>query len=281
MEFRVPEPESLIDQGLLCGLQLPGVCWTEALLGCPVRMETGGAWAERFLLDRSDVTHLLDRGNDPANDLWIAAFRRSVRNLAEQAAGRFPLVQPLMRGPLDMMASALGHEQTVELFVDEPDLAERLLDMCADLFIDLAGEFLSLAPRFVEGGVTFGLWTAGHPVRTQLDNAVLLSPNLYARRCLPHDRRVFESFDPVVLHVHSGCLHIVDYLLGEESLDAIQVSIDHPGGPLTAEILPVLRRIAERKPLIVTGPATAAEHDQLLSLPPGGVSLDLQLIADG
>jgi hypothetical protein len=280
MTFEPDEPAALVDGPLFCGLQLPGVCWTEALLGCPVRMETGGAWAERFLFGPDDVRRVLDRARAGQPSPWLKRFREAVSAFAEMAKGRFPLVQPLMRGPLDMMASALGHEQTVEAFLDYPELAGALLGRCAGLFIEMAAEFLSLAPPFLGGGVTFGLWTPGGPIRTQLDNAVLVSPDMYREHCLPHDARVFASFDPVVLHVHSGCLHIVDHLLSARDLDAIQISIDHPGGPLAGEIMPILEKIQEKKPLIVTGPVTEAELEGLLSLPPAGVALDLQKVEE-
>jgi hypothetical protein len=103
---------------------------------------------------------------------------------------------------------------------------------------------------------------------------------MYREHCLPYDVRIFRSFDPVVLHVHSGCLHIVDHLLAADDLDALQISIDHPGGPLAAEILPILRKIQKKKPLIVTGPVSEAELEGLLSLPPEGVALDLQKVED-
>ena len=275
--FHPEEPDAVVDGPLLCGLQLPGICWTEALVGCPVRMETGGAWAESFLAGEAETERRCDAGG-PADGPWLRSFREGTRALVAHAAGRLPVIQPLLRGPLDMMASALGHEAMVTRFLDSPQSAERFLALCSKLFVALAREHHALVPAFLGGSVIFGLWAPGEAVRTQLDNAVLLSPELYRRHVLPHDAVVFRSFRTVVIHVHSGCLHIVEELLASPDLDAIQVSIDFPGGPLAEEILPALRRIQSRKPLIVTGPVTAAELSILRGRPPEGVALDLQLV---
>ncbi len=276
------EPTSLLDGLFFNGFQLPGVCWTEALFGCPVRMERGGAWAERFLHGHAETVERCRRGEPAGDDPWLSRFGQGTAILAGRARGRLPVIQPLMRGPLDIMAAAMGHEAMATAFYDDAALARELLEVCTDTFLALARRHLALAPPFLEGDVTFGLWAPGRAIRTQLDNAVLLSPRLYEDFFLPCDSRVFHEFDFVVIHVHSGCLHVIDALLSAPELDAIQVSIDFPGGPLLSEILPALKRIQGRKPLIVTGPATDEEIDLVrTSLPPAGVALDLERVIPG
>ncbi len=273
------EPPSSLEGPFFDGMQLPGLCWTEGLLGCPIRMETGGPWAEAFLAERAQIVERCRRGGPADDDPWLSPFRKGTALLAERANARFPVIQPLMRGPLDMMAAALGHEAMATAFYDDAELAHELLSLCTGIFVALARQHLSLAPAFRGGDVTFGLWAPGRTIRTQLDNAVLLSPRLYQDFFLPYDSRVFGSFDFVVMHVHSGCLHIIDSLLSDPKLAAIQVSIDFPGGPLLSEIMPTLRRIQGRKPLIVTGPATDEDIDLVrTSLPPAGVALDLERV---
>jgi hypothetical protein len=177
-----------------------------------------------------------------------------------------------------MMASALGHGAMAELFIDDPALCEAFLNQCAEIFIQMAQCHHQRTPPFLEGSVIYGLWAPGEAVRTQLDNAVLLSPGLYRRHALPADSRIFGAFQTVIIHVHSGCLHIADELLQADELDAVQVSIDHPGGPLATEIMPILERIRSVKPLLVTGPVSSTELEQLQALPAKGLALDLQLL---
>ena len=276
------ELDSVVDGDFIRGAGLPGLCWTEALLGCPVRMGTGGVWAEHFLDDWPDLKSLRAEQGLRDDNPWLEKFREGTRMLVERAKGRYPIVHPLMRGPVDMMASALGHDRMALAFLDYPEEAQALLNHCADLFIGLAETHLSLAPPFHGGYTSYGIWAPGPVIRTQLDNSVLLSPELYRKCFLPCDARIFRRFEYVVIHVHSACLHIADHLLAQEELNAIQVSIDFPGGPLAEEVLPVLERIHERKPLILTGPVTDDALRLLLDrLSPAGLCLAVHRVVEG
>lgn len=278
---RGEEPDSIVHGDFIRGVNLPGICWTEAVLGCPVRMGAGGVWAEHFL-DWTDVKSLCAGGKLWGDNPWLEKYREGTRILAEQAEGRYPIVQTLLRGPVDMMASALGHDRMVLAFLDHPDEAHALLNLCADLFIHMAETHLSLVPPFHGGYITYGIWAPGSVVRTQLDNAVLLSPELYREYFLPGDARIFRHFEYVVIHVHSACLHIVDDLLAQDELNAIQVSLDFPGGPSMDEVLPILERIQGKKPLILTGPVTDKFLQLLLDvLSPAGLCLAVRRIGEG
>jgi hypothetical protein len=260
----------------LAGQGPPAMCWTEAAFGCPVRIVTGGPWAESFVDDWHE-----ERTFEPEQS-WIDKLGSFVEYLVQRSDGRYPIIQPLFRGPVDMMFAGLGHEEACMAVKTEPAAADRILASCAELFIDIAQERLAATPRFAGGYLSsFGIWAPGTVVRTQVDNASMLSPATYRERVLPFDRRVFEAFDTTLIHLHSCCLHIIDDLIQEEALDCIQVSIDYPGGPLASEVLPQLQRILEHKPLIVTGPVYQAELDALRRLQPaGGLCLQVQVVPD-
>jgi len=57
---------------------------------------------------------------------------------------------------------------------------------------------------------------------------------------------------------------------GGRALKVIQVSIDFPGGPLATEVMPILQKIVQKKPLVVTGPVTREELAALERLEPQG-----------
>ena len=258
----------------MTGSAPPGLCWTEAIIGCPVRMVTGGAWAEPFFEEKGDPADLQPDAR------WLGKLDEFVDFLVGRADGRYPVGQPLFRGPVDMMAAALGHERMCVALMEDPAWTDAFLGRCAEMFIEVARRRLAHTPAF-EGGYlsAYGIWAPGTVVRTQLDNATLLSPEVYRERALPHDRRVIEAFDFPLIHVHSCCLHIVDDLLGVEALRAIQVSIDYPGGPLASDVLPVFGDILKVKPLIVTGPVTRGELEALEGLEPSGrLCLQAQVI---
>ncbi len=270
-----PGPE-LIHGDFIAGEGPPGLCWTEGAMGCPVRMVTGGAWADRFIEQWDAASSIV-----PDED-WLRKLDEFMDYLNERSQGRYPLVQPLFRGPIDMMASAFGHEEACLMLKMDPEAADAALDACADLFIHMAERRLSRTPPFQGGYLSgFGIWTPHRVVRTQIDNVTMLSPQTYRERVLPFDRKVIERFECALIHVHSGCLHVIDELLEVDELTCVQVSIDYPGGPLAAESMDSLRRILERKALIVSGPVYASEAEQLLQLEPaGGLCLQLRVVQD-
>jgi hypothetical protein len=109
---------------------------------------------------------------------------------------------------------------------------------------------------------------------------VLLSPDLYRTQIAPQYRRIFEAFRASIIHVHSGSLHIVDELLSEPRLTAIQVSRDWPAGPQIDELIPIFQKILTVKPLVITGPVSRRDLDSLKDrLSSRGLCLDV-LITD-
>ena len=270
-------PRNPLQGDFIAGASPPHLCWSEAILGCPVRIVTGGPWAEAFDVSWTAIERLVP------NERWLKKLDSFVDFLAERTAGSLPVVQPLLRGPIDMMASALGHERMCLALMEEPEKSKAFLDFCTDLFIQIARRRLEHTPLF-EGGYAsgYGIWAPGSVVRTQIDNAAMLSPKVYREQVLEHDRRVIEAFDFPLIHLHSVCLHVVDDLLEVEALRAVQVSIDFPGGPLAAEVMPILERVVRKKALIVTGPVT---EDELVSLEglagQGNLCLRVELYRDG
>ncbi len=266
----------VVNGDFMAGQSPPGMCWTEAAFGCPVRIVTGGPWAEPCVEDWRD-----GRALEP-DRAWIDKLGAFVEYLVERADGHHAITQPLFRGPVDMMFAGLGHEEACMAVKTEPDISDRILDGCAELFNHIATMRLARTPEFESGYLSgYGIWAPGTVVRTQVDNASMLSPETYRERILPFDRKVFAAFDFALIHLHSCCLHIIDDLVQEKDLDCIQVSIDYPGGPLAADVMPQLQRILEHKPLIVTGPVYQAELDELKKLrPAGGLCLNVQVVPD-
>ena len=196
------------------------------MAGCTIRSISGSVWSEPpcFDWDRIEERRL------PDNNPWLEKLRAFTRALVARADERCPVVQPLLRGPVDIVAAMLGDQETTLAFYDHPDEMATLLDICTDIFLRAASARLDLTPEFHGGYLSsYGIWAPGKTVRTQTDNAVLLSPNLYKERLLPYERRIMEAFEYSLIHLHSGVVHIVaDALVEVEGLNAIQVSADYP-----------------------------------------------------
>lgn len=253
-------------------------CWNEAIAGATIRWSAGHVWSEPFLNDLEDMERLRIAPGNP----WLAKLREYATVLVERAEGRYPVVQPLLRGPIDIACTAYGDERVCWTMVDEPDTFRRLLDICTDNFLTVAKTWWSQVPPFLGGYCEYGIWAPGTAVRSQEDNAVLCSPRTYREFLRPCDERICAAFDYAVIHTHSGGLPVmVDSLVDLAPLSGVQVSIDWPAGPSVAQLLPLFRRINEHKPLIINGAVTQAELDRLLaSFSPRGLCLQVAIRDD-
>lgn len=259
---------------------LPGVspydlCWTEALAGCPLRWRAGQVWAEPFLSQPEVVAAPSD-----ANP-WMAHLVDLTRLEVRTARGDYPVCQPLMRGPVDMAAAALGDEALCLALLDQPEASRALLQSCTELFIGAVLRWREVAPLFDSGTCLYGLWAPGTSVRTQCDNAALLSPDIYRRFLRPCDERICRHFDYPLMHTHSGFIAMAaPVLLEVRGLRAVQVSLDWPAGPTVADLLPTFQLLNDHLPLIITGALTRAELELLLAgLRPAGLCLQVNLRA--
>ena len=256
------------------------MCWAEVITGCPLYWMAGHVWTtpiEEFM--GSWVHEFMEQLRVTTDNAWLDRLLSITRLLVERAQGRYPVTQPLLRGPVDILTAVLGDEQSCFLMKDDPERFRRLLDVCTDNFIAIMKVWMAASPPFLGGYCEYGIWASGTVVRTQADNAALISPQDYREFLKPCDERICNAFDFPLIHTHSGVIHImVDSLLDTEKLRAIQVSLDYPAGPSISEILPILKRINERKSLIITGGLTAKELEMLQSaLSPRGLCLSVSV----
>lgn len=268
-------PRSPVDADFFHAWAPYGLCWMEAIMGCPIQVSVGSIWSRPFLTDWRDPERLRVTPNNP----WLQKLLQFTRLLTEKTRGRVPVTLPLMRGLTDLATAMLGPERMCVALKTDPAGFERLLDVCTDGFLTTVKSLLSVMPRFHNGYVVYGVWAPGTVVRTQADNSTLISARDYERLILPLEARILDCSDYSFFHLHSGgSLHLADSLVEVPELDAVEVAIDPPpfSPPLDA-LLPVLKRIHDRKQLILTGP-TSREGLQkaLASLKGSGLALRVQ-----
>ena len=270
-----PEPSAIANGDFIECVAPYDLCWTEAIVGCPIGWNAGHVWSDSFLDDLNSLKRL----PTSPDDRWPSKLLEVTQFLVERAGGRYPVCQPLLRGPVDMAAAVLGDEQLCWAMVDEPQRVRQLLEICTDVFLTVASKQSVASSSFQGGGCEFGIWAPGTIVRTQCDNAALLSPSLYQQFLVPCDERICANFDYPLMHTHACFIEIVaDALLGIERLRAIQVSLDYPAGPGVTALLPTFRRINQQKPLIITGGLSQQELNLLLeTLSPKGLCLQVSI----
>ena len=166
-----------------------------------------------------DAAHL--RLPDPQRDglmprvLETAAYMR--------AKGPYPVSLTDSQSPLDELILMCGHERLYLWMYDQPKVVHELMELVTEGFIQWVKAQKSVTGEpwnecYGEQGVWVppgcGVWIAD-------DEAVNLSPRLYAEFIAPHYSRIFKEFGGGVLHFCGEGAHHSQALLQIEGLRAI------------------------------------------------------------
>jgi len=253
-----------------------GVPWLEAALGCQVEADhlTGSSRSHIPSGEEWPTIPKFSRQNP-----WVARNLDMMRAIALQARGRYPMGASLMRGISDLLSALLGLDRTIYGMLDDPAKIDALCEQLVDFWIAFGRAQLEEAVPYQDGYGSFAyyLWAPGHCIWLQEDAAALLSPELYERFILPHDRRIAAAFPYCLMHLHPARYLPYRPLLDSE-LAVIEIHIDK-GGPTARDLLPVYREVLGKKPLLVWGDVTRDDVRTLVDeLPPEG--LGLQIVVD-
>ncbi len=186
------------------------------------------------------------------NEEWFEKLLEFTRYLVDHFHPDYLVTQDLnSRGPGDLLALMMGPENMIIGMHAHPEEIKRLLDRLAEIFITVASAQFDLIPKF-EGGYCnqWGLWSHGTSIRLQEDLAINLSPQLIKEFLLPADEKVLRKFDYSVFHTHSAVIRLSEMVSDLDHVRAVEVGID-PQGPPVKELLPILRRIQKKKPLVL------------------------------
>jgi hypothetical protein len=217
-----------------------GLPWMEAILGARIRRSGQHAWAEGNLDDWT----MLDDIRQVEDNPWFSRLLEFIRVLVELADGRFPIGTCLMRGPADLAQALRGAKRFGYDLIESPDETKRLLQTCADAWVNVAKAQLELIPPF-RGGYCSGLlplWGPGTALVTQDDANFFFSPARYREMLLPVELHILTSFEYPLYHIHSGYTHTLNDLLAAPWEGAVDLSRD-PTGPPLEELFPVVERI--------------------------------------
>lgn len=246
------------------------VPWMEAIIGCQIH--SAGKRGVSMVANPIDIEPgglpqylhcVLDNIEENA---WFKKLGNGYQALTQALGAEFPIVQSLLRGPGDMLGALLGHEDFICRMMKPADneaLLNELLDLCARIYIKTAKMELERSERFNEGYCNgWGIWAPGLNVRTQEDEAALVSPQLYNRFLLPYHIQEVAAFDYSTFHMHSGYLRSIynwrDFSR-KSTITAFEVVLD-PNGPAVEDLMETLLAINSEKPLIID--VSSDEHAQ-------------------
>jgi hypothetical protein len=227
---------------------------------------------------------------------WLQVLLKWTVDLVAWADGRFPVNAPLLRGPADIAAGVRRADRFVMDFFDHPEEVGELLRLCADARNQVMAAILAVIQPF-HGGIAAGgypsrLWAPGRIcLYQQEDAAAVLSPRIFKQVLMPLETFTPRLWPPQVgagvaalaqvryIHLHSACTYPVDIRLEDPSCPVLQVNYDRAGaGPRLPQLIPVLKKIAGRKPLILWGEFTPAELEVLVTTL-GSRGLSIQPVA--
>lgn len=250
-----------------------GVPWMEAMLGCGVFGSESALLTEPCIGTVEQLQGLALKRGDP----WLEKYLEFTRKLVNLSDGRFPVGQPIMRGPSDIVGALVGQANLILLMADYPECMPTVFRRCADIFREVIELQQQEIPVWREGA-SFGfyhLWTPGKNIWFQEDLSALYSPAYYDQFLRAADESICRGYDYTLLHLHPSSFFILDRLLGIEGLRAIEVNKD-VGGPSVAQMIPVMTRIQEKRNLVVWGELSLDDIDTILDgLPDHRVALSI------
>lgn len=245
--------------------------WHLAMAGCPVYRDEDNIWSMPAVDDWRQMEGVRF---DPQNP-WFRRLAEFTRAIVANAGGRYPAgVGPFLLGPADMLMQARGQERLAMDLYDAPGQVEALGRRCLALACDAMDAIFEIVPTLHGGyaGTSRYFWAPGKMVEGAEDISFMMSPALHARFVAPLHRGVGQRFPYHMVHLHSAQLHTVPGLLEIDEVAAIEITPDF-GEDLRPQIA-LLRRILERKPLILHGVMTGeAMRDLLAALPARGLCL--------
>jgi hypothetical protein len=244
-----------------------GLPWVEASLGCGVIADhRAGSTRSTAPPGFAKCPHIPRFSED---DRWVAKMLEFIPALERLSAGRYPVGVTLMRGISDLLSALYGADAFVLRLLDDPVEVDDVVHALTEYWIAFGRCLLRHLPRFHGGTGSFfySLWSPGELIWLQEDAVALLSPSLYERFILPADRRIAETFERSVIHLHPTRVLPTAPLLNTP-ISAIEIHIDH-GGPSAESLQAHYRAILERKPLLVWGDLSDADLEFILSSLPG------------
>ena len=258
--LRMHEAWSKIDHDIVfTTTPFPGIPWMEAILGCEVS-STGSSFVAHSTHQAIEELHL----QNVIHKAWLRKYLEFTEMLQELGQDKFPVGQPIMRGPTDIVGTILGQTELVYAFYDHPEKITTLLHNAVDRFLEVMREQKKRIQDFY-GGYAIGfydLWCPGDCIWYQDDLNALFSPNLYEQYIYNTHKRLARSAEYTMFHLHPASFYVVDYLLEIEELNAIQINKD-VGGPSVEEMLPVFQKVQQEKNLVLWGDFTAQEVELL------------------
>ncbi len=267
------ESQETGQNGIFTAEPFTGVPWMEAILGCDVLGSTSALLTEPCMSTVGQLQEIRVKSDDP----WLGKYLEFTRKLVALSAGRFPVGQPIMRGPSDVVGALVGQSNMILLMADYPDQMRLVFQRVAEIFRLVIELQQRDVPAYCDGASIgfYHLWTPGKCIWFQEDLSALYSPDYYDRFLREVDESICRGYDWTLIHLHPSSFFILDQVFGIDGLKAIEINKD-VGGPGVQQMLPIMARIQEKRNLVVWGELSLEDVDIIFDgLPDRRVALSI------
>jgi hypothetical protein len=270
------EVSALGQSGFWTAEPYTGIPWMEAFWGCDIVASGESFMAKPLVKDMRDLEKLRFNADSP----WVAKYLEFVRKLNGFSRGRFPVGAPIMRGEGDTTGAIMGQTEFIYALCEEPEIIKQTLRKIVDSFLWIYGEMHRLNTPFL-GGSSLGLyhvWAPGESLWFQDDIGALLSPALYREFFLENERYFCGKYQYTMMHLHPSSFHLLDDILSNENLKALEINKD-VGGPSMLQMIPHFRKVLEKKRrLVIWGDLTEDDIRVVFdNLPAEGIYFNILL----
>jgi len=220
--------------------------WMEAIIGCPIYSSENTFYAKPCIDSWSDFRE----DPDLSGNTWLAKLLELQKALVKKIGGAYPLSSSShLRGPVDMMAAALGQTRLPLECYDNP---ERIQAMCASYsraFLEVAHMQNEITATAGFGGSTvngYGVWTPQVCQYVQDDAMAFLSPDIYTTFVAHNHATIARGFPSIFYHLHPVSLFVLDQLLAMEKMSILEINREPEAiGPSIRELMPAFKKTLE------------------------------------
>jgi len=253
-----------------------GIPWMEAFWGCQIIAEEESFMARPYIKEVRDLEKLRFSMENP----WVSKYFEFIKKLNDLSRGRFPVGAPIMRGQGDTLGALMGQTEFIYALYEEADTVKKTLRKIVDSFLDIYSEMHRINQPF-HGGSSMGfyhIWSPGKGLWFQDDISALLSPDLYREFLLENERYFCGKYQFTMMHLHPSSFHLLDDILCNENLKALEINKD-VGGPSVTRMLPQFKKILEAKRCLVIWGAITEEDIRVVfdNLPSEGIFFNIIL----
>ncbi len=221
--------------------------WLSAALGCTMKVTTDTIWSEPPDISLGEIAGW----NIDVRGKWIDKLVECHKMIVAHVNGRTAVAVPWLDGPLDLLVSLLGPEETAMALVDDTDLFPKAMDKLTDFVIQVTELIAKSTPVFADGYVSrMHIYTQDVSPTVMDDATWMASKENFLKKIYPFEKRIIDIFPGSVYHMHNTSTQITD-ILGKSALKAVQYTID-PNGPDWEIQIKAISELQELKPVVLS-----------------------------